>query len=53
MAIGACVLLGVQMSMASISLRSINFFQSVSYDSYSHCSAKAFHFILAACTNSF
>ncbi len=37
----ACVLFGVQMSMTSMSLRSINLRQSVSTDSYPHVSANA------------
>ena len=40
-AISACELFGVQMSIASISGRAINVRQSVSMDSYCHCSANA------------
>ena len=45
MAISAWVLFGVQMSIASMSLRSMSFRQSVSNDSYCHFSANAFAFL--------
>ena len=41
-AIGAWVSFGVQMSIASMSFRSMSFFQSVSCDSYCHFSANFF-----------
>jgi hypothetical protein len=45
-AISLCVLFGVQMSIASMSLRSISFRQSVSTDSYPHLLANALDLLL-------